>query len=47
MFWFPSLRVNDKSQFTFDSMTGEFGLYVNPEGPKQNWRLPRSIRAKP
>ncbi len=46
MFLFGFIRVNDKSQFTFAGMAGEFRLYVNPDGLQQNWLLPRSMRAK-
>ena len=46
-FCLASIRVNDKPQLTFVSVAGEFRLYVHPEGPKQKWLLPRSMRAKP
>jgi hypothetical protein len=46
MFLFGVIRVNDQSQFTLTSMAGEFRPYVNPHGPKKNWWLPLSRRAK-
>jgi hypothetical protein len=47
MFPFVPLRVNAQSQFTLAGVAGEFRLYVDPDGLKQNWLPPGSIRAKP
>jgi hypothetical protein len=44
--FFELIRVNDKPGFTFARSAGEFRLYVRPEGLKQKWCLPLSMRAK-
>ena len=44
-FWSGLIRVNEQSQFTSARTAGEFRLYVNPEGLKQNWSLSRSMRS--